>query len=122
MTRRSLGTLEGAIHVDSRNYEYFFLCPELRKKRMIPLVARVRARTLEEFGELVRHSGEEFFYGGIPGAGGRGAESPAKVRGFGHVKHPAFSGSQRSAGMASKRRRLSLDSRRRYISARAFSH
>jgi transcriptional regulator with XRE-family HTH domain len=62
MTRRSVGTLEGAIHVDSRNYEYFFLCPELRKKRMIPLVARVRARTLEEFGELVRHSGEEFFY------------------------------------------------------------
>lgn len=62
MTRRSVGTLESAIHVDSRNYEYFFLCPELRKKRMIPLVARVRARTLEEFGELVRHSGEEFFY------------------------------------------------------------
>jgi mannose-6-phosphate isomerase-like protein (cupin superfamily) len=62
MTRRSVGTLEGAIHVDSRNYEYFFLCPELRKKRMIPMVARVRARTLEEFGELVRHSGEEFFY------------------------------------------------------------
>jgi transcriptional regulator with XRE-family HTH domain len=62
MTRRSVGTLEGAIHVDSRNYEYFFLCPELRKKRMIPLVARLRAKTLEEFGELVRHSGEEFFY------------------------------------------------------------
>ena len=62
MTRRSVGTLEGAIHVDSRNYEYFFLCPELRKKRMIPMVARVRARTLEEFGDLVRHSGEEFYY------------------------------------------------------------
>lgn len=62
MTRRSVGTLEGAIHIDSPNYEYFYLCPELRKKRMIPMVARVRARTLEEFGELVRHSGEEFYY------------------------------------------------------------
>ena len=62
MTRRSVGTLEGAIHVDSPNYEHFFLCPELRKKRMIPMVARVRARTLEEFGELVRHPGEEFYY------------------------------------------------------------
>ena len=62
MTRRSVGTLESAIHVDSPNYEHFFLCPELRKKRMIPMVARVRARTLEEFGELVRHSGEEFYY------------------------------------------------------------
>jgi len=68
MTRRSVGTLEGAIHVDSPNYEHFFLCPDLRKKRMIPMVARVRARTLEEFGDLVRHSGEEFYYvleGGI---------------------------------------------------------
>lgn len=62
MTRRSIGTLETAVHVDSRNYEYFFLCPDLRKKRMIPLVARVRAKTLEEFGELIHHSGEEFFY------------------------------------------------------------
>jgi mannose-6-phosphate isomerase-like protein (cupin superfamily) len=62
MTRRSVGTLEGAIHVDSPNYEHFFLCPDLRKKRMIPMVARVRARTLKEFGELVRHSGEEFYY------------------------------------------------------------
>src|ERR1700748_434532 len=60
MTRRSVGTLEGAIHVDSPNYEHFFLCPELRKKRMIPMVARVRAKTLEEFGDLVRHPGEEF--------------------------------------------------------------
>jgi len=58
MTRRSVGTLEGAIHVDAPNYEHFFLCPDLRKKRMIPMVARVRARTLEEFGELVRHAGE----------------------------------------------------------------
>ena len=62
MTRRSVGTLETAIHVDSPNYEHFFLCPDLRKKRMIPMVARVRAKTLEEFGELVRHSGEEFYY------------------------------------------------------------
>ena len=62
MTRRSVGTLEGAIHVDSPNYEHFFLCPELRKKRMIPMVARVRAKTLEEFGDLVRHPGEELYY------------------------------------------------------------
>jgi transcriptional regulator with XRE-family HTH domain len=62
MTRRSVGTLAGAIRVDSPNYEHYFLCPELRKKRMIPMVARVRARTLEEFGELVRHPGEEFYY------------------------------------------------------------
>jgi transcriptional regulator with XRE-family HTH domain len=62
MTRRSIGTLETAVRVESKNYEYFFLCPDLRKKRMLPMAARLRAKTLEEFGELVRHAGEEFLY------------------------------------------------------------
>lgn len=61
-TRRSIGTLDTAVRVDSGKYEYFFMCPELRKKRMIPLIARPRIRTIEEFGELVRHAGEEFIY------------------------------------------------------------
>ena len=29
---------------------------------MIPVLTRVRAKSAEEFGELVRHSGEEFIY------------------------------------------------------------
>jgi transcriptional regulator with XRE-family HTH domain len=62
MTRRSIGTLETAVRVNSRNYDYYFLCPDLRKKRMIPIFGRPRARTLEEFGELVRHAGEEFIF------------------------------------------------------------
>ncbi len=62
MTRRSIGTLDSAVHVDSRNYDYYFLCPDLRKKRMIPIFGRPHARTLEEFGELVRHAGEEFIF------------------------------------------------------------
>ena len=61
-TRRSVGTLDTAVRVDSGKYEYFFMCPELRNKRMIPLIARPRIRTIEEFGELVRHAGEEFIY------------------------------------------------------------
>jgi transcriptional regulator with XRE-family HTH domain len=62
MTRRSVGTMETAVRVNSHNYDYYFLCPELRKKRMIPIFGRPRARTLEEFGDLVRHAGEEFIY------------------------------------------------------------
>jgi transcriptional regulator with XRE-family HTH domain len=62
MTRRSIGTVDNAVHVDTPNYDYFFLCPDLRKKAMIPIFGRVRARTLEEFGELMRHPGEEFIY------------------------------------------------------------
>jgi transcriptional regulator with XRE-family HTH domain len=62
MTRRSIGTMDTAVRVNSRNYDYYFLCPDLRKKRMIPIFGRPHARTLEEFGELVRHAGEEFIY------------------------------------------------------------
>jgi transcriptional regulator with XRE-family HTH domain len=62
MTRRSVGTTNSAVRVETPNYEYFFLCPDLRKKRMIPIFGRVRTKTLEEFGELIRHPGEEFIY------------------------------------------------------------
>ena len=36
--------------------------PNLRRKRMIPVITRIRAKTSEEFGELVHHPGEEFIY------------------------------------------------------------
>jgi transcriptional regulator with XRE-family HTH domain len=62
MTRRSVGTIETAVRVNSPNYDYYFMCPDLRNKRMIPIFGRPHARTLEEFGELVRHAGEEFIY------------------------------------------------------------
>jgi hypothetical protein len=48
--------------VNTPNYDYYYLCPELRRKRMIPVLTRVRAKNLDEFGELVRHSGEEFIH------------------------------------------------------------
>jgi transcriptional regulator with XRE-family HTH domain len=60
--RRSVGRVEEGLRVTTPNYDYFYLCTELRRKRMIPVVARIRARTLDEFGELVRHPGEEFIY------------------------------------------------------------
>jgi transcriptional regulator with XRE-family HTH domain len=62
MTRLSVGTVDRSIQINTRNYDYYYLCPELRRKRMIPILSRVRARSLEEFGELVRHSGEEWYY------------------------------------------------------------
>lgn len=60
--RRSIGRLGNAIRVNTPNYEYFYMCPELRHKRMVPIVTRVRARSIEEFGELVHHRGEEYIY------------------------------------------------------------
>ena len=60
--RRSIGRLDRAIQVTTPNYDYHFLCPELRRKRMIPLITKIRAKTVEAFGDLVRHSGEEYIY------------------------------------------------------------
>ena len=60
--RRSIGTLDNAVAVSTPNYDYYYLFPELRKKRMIPIFTRVVAKSLKEFGPLVRHSGEEWMY------------------------------------------------------------
>ncbi len=60
--RRSIGGPDDAVRVNTKNYDYYYLCPELRGKRMIPVYTRIRAKSLEEFGELVRHSGEEYIY------------------------------------------------------------
>lgn len=60
--RRSLGDLSRAIRVETPNYDYFYLCTELRRKRMIPVISKIRAKTTEQFGELVHHPGEEFLY------------------------------------------------------------
>ncbi|MBF6023977.1 helix-turn-helix domain-containing protein [Lysobacter niastensis] len=60
--RRSIGRIEDAVRVTTPNYDYYYLCPELRRKRMIPVVTRVRAKSIEEFGELVHHSGEEYIH------------------------------------------------------------
>ena len=62
LARRSLGDLDRAIRVQTANYDYFYLCTELRRKRMIPVIAKIRAKTSKQFGDLVHHAGEEFIY------------------------------------------------------------
>lgn len=60
--RRSIGRVDDAIRVTTPNYDYFYLCPELRRKRMIPVLTKVRAKSLREFGVLVHHPGEEYIH------------------------------------------------------------
>jgi transcriptional regulator with XRE-family HTH domain len=60
--RRSIGTIDQAVRVTTDNYDYHYLCTDLRQKRMIPIITRIRAHSASEFGELVRHQGEEFIY------------------------------------------------------------
>jgi transcriptional regulator with XRE-family HTH domain len=60
--RRSLTAEESSIRMETANYEYEYLCADLREKRMVPILARVRAHDITEFGEPLRHEGEEFIY------------------------------------------------------------
>ncbi len=60
--RRSIGDINQAIRVETDNYDYYYLCTELRRKRMIPVITKIRAKTSKQFGELVHHTGEEFVY------------------------------------------------------------
>ena len=62
MARRSLGDMDHAVRVETQNYDYYFLNTDLRRKRMIPVISKIRAKTSKEFGELVHHAGEEFIY------------------------------------------------------------
>src|SRR6188768_1788216 len=60
--RRSIGRLDRAVRVNTPNYDYYYLCAELRRKRMIPVLTRIRAKSLAEFGDLVSHAGEEYIH------------------------------------------------------------
>ncbi|WP_243450886.1 helix-turn-helix domain-containing protein [Sphingosinicella sp. CPCC 101087] len=62
MGRRSIGKVDRAVRVKTPNYDYHYLCTDLRRKRMIPILTRIRAKSVEAFGEFVRHQGEEFIF------------------------------------------------------------
>ncbi|MGB2200205.1 MAG: helix-turn-helix domain-containing protein [Pseudooceanicola atlanticus] len=52
---------EGAL-ISTENYDYFYLCPDVKNKFIVPILAKLKARDLKSFGELFRHGGEEFLY------------------------------------------------------------
>ncbi|WP_309662434.1 XRE family transcriptional regulator [Sphingomonas sp.] len=60
--RRSLGDIDQAVRVETPNYDYYYLCTELRRKRMVPVITKIRAKSVEQFGELAHHAGEEYVY------------------------------------------------------------
>lgn len=60
--RRSIGRLDNAMRIRTENYDYFYLCPDLSQKSMIPIFTRIQAKSLEDFGPLVHHPGEECIF------------------------------------------------------------
>ena len=53
-------------HVETRSYSQIYLATELLNKRFTPIFCELHARTLDdffaEFGDFIRHPGEEFTY------------------------------------------------------------
>jgi transcriptional regulator with XRE-family HTH domain len=60
--RRSVAGTGNSVFVSTPNYDYEYLCADLRQKRMVPLLTRIRAHNIEEFGKLIFHKGEEFIF------------------------------------------------------------
>ncbi|HEX3951266.1 MAG TPA: XRE family transcriptional regulator [Steroidobacteraceae bacterium] len=60
--RRSVDLLKSAACLSTEHADYYYLCQDLRGKRMIPILMKVRRNGVRESANLARHSGEEFVY------------------------------------------------------------
>ncbi|AXB79893.1 XRE family transcriptional regulator [Novosphingobium sp. P6W] len=60
--RKSVTREDNSVRIETSNYDYRYLCADLSQRRMVPILVRIRAHTLEEFDQLPRHPGEEFVY------------------------------------------------------------
>ncbi len=60
--RRSITRLGEEKTQDTENYEYKYHSTDLKNAQMVPIVVKVHARSIDEFGPLLQHSGEEFIF------------------------------------------------------------
>ena len=62
LARRSVNHKDDGLRQTTPNYDYLYLSTDITRKRMIPVLTRIRARSLNDFGPLLKHSGEEFIF------------------------------------------------------------
>jgi transcriptional regulator with XRE-family HTH domain len=48
--------------IETGNYGHIYPAADFLNKRFTPIIAELRARTLEEFGDFIRHPGEEYAF------------------------------------------------------------
>jgi len=60
--RRSFTPRGQGQFIETASYNHIYPAADFLNKRFIPIVAELRVRSLEEFGELIRHAGEEYAY------------------------------------------------------------
>jgi transcriptional regulator with XRE-family HTH domain len=60
--RRSIARAGEGKAIETKNYSHLYPAWDLLNKSIIPIIADLHARSLEEFGELIRHPGEEYAF------------------------------------------------------------
>ena len=60
--RRSIAREGSGLLVETPSYDYRYLCTDLARKAMVPILITIRARSTVELGALSVHAGEEFIY------------------------------------------------------------
>lgn len=60
--RMSISRKSDTVFRSTPKYDMYALCADLKRKRMTPLIERVRAEDPYRLEGMISHSGEEFFY------------------------------------------------------------
>ena len=60
--RRSVTRASEGLAIETENYAHLYPVTDLLNKRFIPIIADLHARSLKQFGELIRHPGEEYAF------------------------------------------------------------
>ncbi len=58
--RRSINRRGTGYAINTPNYSHLYPAADLLNKRSVPIIAEIHVRSLAEFGEMIRHPGEEF--------------------------------------------------------------
>jgi transcriptional regulator with XRE-family HTH domain len=60
--RRSITRAGEGRLIDTQSFLHLYAAADLLNKRFVPIVAEVRVRSIDDFGELFSHPGEEYVY------------------------------------------------------------
>lgn len=60
--RRCITVAGEGRHVETDQYSHVYPASDMLNKKFVPIIAELKARTIEEFGDLLSHEGEEFAY------------------------------------------------------------
>lgn len=60
--RRSITRKGQGLKHKTKAYDYEMLCTDVSRKKLTPILARVKSHSIEDFGHLLAHNGEELIY------------------------------------------------------------